>query len=336
MGREGVKAAPGGEACVKCVIVDREFPWWLQAARASGVMVYKIWLTNYTPELRTSVDAIVRDTPLEVGNLPSTHLMECLHQSDLVLVGGRLPEPLAEAGMWKLPGLQMVVTTSLARVTPPLPWQVEACTLRHSSMGGVTNGVHHLMVHTKSNQGWGAVKNWDIDVGAPQDLRWVLKSGIVGSPVPAPKSTESFEPSAIVRYLQTKVVHSSGLYPIAEVGTKVVTEFGGNRWVVRLPSTAELLLMMDVPEKLIKNLPPDESARLLQTMHVPGKVIQGLVKSAVATLRLKSRKQDRSKRVLGVTRDADRPTKKLKGQCLTVAQPSQMKENRRVVEPCRL
>jgi hypothetical protein len=332
MGKEGVKSAPGLDACIKCVIVDREFPWWLQAARASGVMVYKIWLTNYIPELRTSVDAIVRDTPLEVGNLPSTHLMECLDQSDLLLVGGRLPEPLAEAGIWKLPRLQMVVTTSLARLTPPLPWQVEACTLRHSSMGGVTNGVHQLMVHAKSNQGWGAIKNWDIDVGAPQDLRWVLKSGIEGTPVRLPKSKDSREPSAMVRYWKSNVVHSSGLYPISEVGTKVVTEFGGNRWVVRLPSTAELLLMMDVPEKLIKNLPPDESAILLHTMHVPGKVLQGLVKSAVSTLRRKSSDQDRSKRVLVVTKDADRPTKKLKSQCATVMQPCQTKESRRVME----
>jgi hypothetical protein len=275
-------------------------------------MVLKIWLTNYGPDLRTSLDAIVRDTPLEVDASPSSHLMECLHLSNLVLVGGRLPEALVEAGFWKLPKLQMVVTTMSARLTPPSPWQVDGCSVQHVDMGGVTDGVHKLMIHTKTKQGWETIKNWEMENGPPQDLRWVMKSGVAGTPAPLPQFIPLVKNASTVKYVQNNVVHSSGLYPMAVAGTKVYTEYGGNCWVIRPPSTAELLLMLDVPETLFKNLTPEESARLLQTAHVPGKVMQGVVECIATKVQSKSKEQDTGKRPLSAEREGVRPNKRPK------------------------
>jgi hypothetical protein len=296
VGREGVKQARGTLSSISCAIVGRSFPWWIQGARAEELTVSRIWLTAYSSSFELHVGRLACDIPVEVSESPSDESMNAILRCEVLLVGGRVPDELVKRGLWSSTLLRVVLSTARSRLNPPKPWITKSFKMNHSALGGVTDGWFVLVVHLKPSDSDTILQGWNMGTHAAQDLRWILKAGVRGTSVPHPDNWLDPTPGTQVVQAGTAAVVSMGLYPILKPETMVHTEFGGTLWVKRSLSNYERLLMMDVPEQLIKELAEEHYEDVITSIHTPGKILQAALHHVVDGLRQGQSERKRVKR----------------------------------------
>ena len=288
VGEEGIREAPGARMRVTSVVIGKVFPWWHTAARSADVTVTRIWLREYSSELGAGVlSAGCADVPVEMGDGLSDATWAAITQCAVLFVDGPVPEELARRGLWGLPCLKAVVATAGTRINPPLPqWTRSPLVFDHAALGGVTDGKYSLTVYTRANR-LGRVAKWMWDARPRQDLWCILKAGITGTRAAPPVTPLPTKPATrVVSNRGKAIVGPASLYPAAKPETQVYTEFGGSYWVMRDLTLVERLLMYDVPEMLIRGATSDQGRKvMLDTVGVPGKVLQSVAGSVAAALR---------------------------------------------------
>jgi hypothetical protein len=273
IGEEGVQDCPEGGTGEQCMVVDEVFPWWWSSLKAVGITVNRIWLTSYSDVgVGSLAISYCKRTPVEIGHDPTQAFWSDLHSCEILAIGGKIPDCLMTSEMWKSTKLRMVICTSRSRVQPPSTWLEQSHSYEHSEVGGVTNGMFRIFSYTKLGGQY-------IMGSAPrrlgQDLRWVLKVNQPGETAKSAGGVSGSEAGSTVKYWKRGVVLSSGLYPILYPNTKVHTLYRGNQWVIRELNLTERLLILDVPEKLVKQCKEEGwKDMLVKGMHTPGKVLQ--------------------------------------------------------------
>jgi hypothetical protein len=274
VGEEGIREPLSTWTAKRCLLVDEAFPWWWPPVKSVGITVSRIWLTKCSDVgLGTVVQQHCKGTQVEYGNDMSDECRGCLGQCDFIFVGGHVPDGLMDGRVWKNQRLASVVTTSRPRKQPPPEWSVQTVTFDHCQLGGVTNGVFKVYIYGRK----GVMKEGIVmETGRThQDLRWILKNDVPGSESPPPMTKMAATPVAKVVYCGKGVVSSAGLYPVGFPSTQVHTQYRSKQWVTRTLTTMERLLMLDAPEKLVRQCKhKDWQQALLSGSHVPGKVLQ--------------------------------------------------------------
>jgi hypothetical protein len=262
---------------LQAVVVGESFPWWAMAVASVGIKVSRVWLTHYPSVGVASLGKTwFGSAHVTTGPDPSKEFLKSLSDCDIVLVGGRVPRVLEAHGIWSGWRLKIVISTALSNKVPPPPWIVDRSHVIHHQVGGVTNGRHLMVVHRRPGF-LGSLKD-QTSVQPPQDLRWILKSGVPGRLSAFPKIQSG--PAAIskVTYRAGNIVSAFGLFPVNKPSTQVETEYRGQVNVIRDCSPFEWLLLMDTPEKLIRMAPSDDVRQeLLSTISTPGKVLQHVI-----------------------------------------------------------
>ena len=275
-GRSKGKDRTGKRSKITAVIVDTDFPWWFSPALSVDITVTRIWLTSYqsidynmvsvTKEWCTGVD-------VEMGESPSKRFVRDMRVSQLILVGGRIPDGLVTRGLWESSAM-IILSTSRGRNKCPRPWLSVQSTIKHCKLGGVTDASpivicdHQMSVHKSAC--FPAPAN-----RLRKDLRWVLKGGVEGIKVDPPKEREVTASSTKVNYVGKGEISQSSLWPVLSPGVLIHTVYRHNRWVKRPLSNYEKILAMDAPERLLKLLPNmNQQEKLLASMTTPIKILQ--------------------------------------------------------------
>lgn len=284
MGEEGVKPSPGKLKQIKVVIVDQEYPWWYGSARSVDFNVTNIWLMSYTTIDLSNVESD-RKLIIDVGSEPSTDFVKAMHQADLMLINGGIPDALEYCNIWSTETsakLGTVIYTETSRHIPGKPWRTYNHKILHSEVGGITDGWFSVLVTTRYPQGTGdeeLVSHQHIQ----QDLQWILKTNEEGKRAKPPELREAL---GQVNWHQQGVLHESSLLPWANMGCKVITKYRHDQWVIRKLTLFEQLLSLDVPEQIIKCNPTSEARMsLLSSIGVPLKVFQTVVEHYSGILR---------------------------------------------------
>ena len=286
-GEEGVRVPKGSRSEVKAVIVDSSFPWWFSSAKSVDVIVTKVWLTLpllVGCQTRGLIETWCNGTDVEVGPTPSKGFIKAMMSSNLLLVGGRVPDILVKKGLWNST-VQCVMATTGGRNKCPRPWRNIVSEISHVTLGGVTDGVFGTacdsQIHTFS-----ARDIWSTPQLLRKDLRWVLKGGEVGVPVSKGIAATERGGNGKVNYVNGSDISECSLLPVSNPDVLIHTVFRHDTWVKRRLTTYERLLAWDVPERLIKTLKDENDRQLLLTsLHTPVKVLQLYVEHVVASIR---------------------------------------------------
>ena len=274
-GKEGARPAPERMKRINVVIVDHQYPWWYGAAKSVAFNVTNIWLISYQNlDVKSVVENCLTDAVLEMGDQPSDAFVKAMHQSDCVLINGCIPDALERHKLWTVntgTTLKLVVYTQPTRHHPGKPWKTQANRVKHSEVGGITDGTFTIFI-TSVQTPFQDMDSIVIDQHIAQDLRWVLKPNEEGRITSPPEERETL---GRVNWYQRNVIHEASLLPWSQMNTQVITRYRHNQWVVRRLTLMEKLLSVDVSEQLIK-LNPTKEARevLLASITVPLKVLQ--------------------------------------------------------------
>lgn len=288
IGEEGVKDSPGKLKRINVVIVDHEYPWWYGSARSVDFNVTNIWLNSYMPiDLTHIEDQQKMDILIETGVEPSAKFIKAMHQSDVMLVNGTVPESLERENLWSVETsakLKAVIYTEASRHQPGKPWKTYVHKIKHSDVGGITDGTFSIRV-TKRDLMDGDEAALVINQHIQQDLRWTLKPNEEGKLSKPPPPQEAL---GRANWYQKDILHEASLLPWNMMGCKVITRYRHNQWVIRQLTLVEKLLSLDVPEQLIKSNPSDEARTcLLNSVKVPLKILQIVVEHYAQMLRRK-------------------------------------------------
>ena len=268
IGEEGRKVVCGQTGQV--LIIDSLFPCWMSAAKAVGLSTSKIWLTQPSVFASKYLNEFAGNVSIECGPVATASVMLAACVSEWILVGAGFPSCLNTKDVWSSASLQGIVTTSGLNFKPPENWNVSTYVLRHSEVGGVTDGTFKFVVVSKQALG----SRIRYDMTPSQDLRSILKSGGVGSrtmnlSLPGPRDAVSS-----VVYCGKGVVEEASLWPLGKKGVKVKTRWRSTFWIERELVSMEMLLALDVSEKLIRSIPEGQDRTLLiRAVHTPGKVL---------------------------------------------------------------
>ena len=279
IGEEGVKSAPGKQKRIHAIIVDDCFPWWLSPARSVEFNVTNIWLIDYTALDRIRiVENWCGTSIVDVGINPSDRFIQALKKSEVVLIGGAIPETLFTKGIWNSK-VRCVISTKESRIQSKEPWMLSRVNISHTKVGGVTDGNFKLGCHLKG----ASIHNHSLledRMYVPQDLRCILKSKEMGRVAQAPVQPESTQTGGKVTYCGKHLISEAGLYPLLVPDVEVLTRYRQNQWVVRSLSLMERLLAHDIPEHLIRCFRDNEDRLwLLNSVGVPIKVLQHMVEA---------------------------------------------------------
>jgi hypothetical protein len=272
---EGIREAPDTQNLVRAMIVDESFPWWWTPLLSVDINVIKVWLSQ-SPCVDSNYlsSTWCRGVPVIVGKSAMEEAWEAVQSVDWLIVGGKIPYALLDKGLWNVKGLKVVVYTGRSKELPPKPWTQTQYKLHHCQTGGVTDGWFEVTIATVL-PGLSAVSATSIQEIIYQDLRWVMKSSVEGTPSPVPGLAGQKEAAGCVIYCGKNIIQQAGLLPYARQNVKVRSEFRGRYWVDRLLTMGEKLLVMDVPERLVLEVREVVmQERLLGSIQVPGKVLQ--------------------------------------------------------------
>ena len=274
VGEEGIKEMELSRTGV--VIVDDIYPCWFPAAKAVGLKVLAIWLTNDENPLLSRLVNWVGDIPIALGGTFNEVTQKALGQCSTVLIGGVLPDVFLETKVLHLSNIVSVIATSTFNIMMPVGWHSSSHKVFHADVGGVTDGCFVFNVHSRT----GNVESVHLESTPRQDLRSIMKSGESGVLNYNLCSLEAQEAAREVRFCGRGIVEHRSLLPSQHPNIQVRTQWRGHLWIHRRMTIFERLLSMDVPEKLIR-LTADDSLRtcLLKNVHVPNKALHSFLHS---------------------------------------------------------
>jgi hypothetical protein len=275
VGEEGIKIKNQYGNSNACVI-DENFPWWLFGIKSIDLIVSKIWLMN-TSELFLHLQKDwCGDIPVVFGQQQDSTVVRSIIDTEYMFIGGKIPDLLIKENMWNKRKLKFIVSTSGNRSSAPKEWVMKKVDISHSILGGITNGrftvyIYHRRSYSVNNS------TFEPPTRLGQDLRWVLKTNVYGVPTAPPKTSPPRESATRVNFVDKGVISSCSLYPFGMNHVTVVTQYLHNNWVRRPLTYKETLMMMDVPEHLVRRAIATDHEDKTFIPKIPGKVLEWVV-----------------------------------------------------------
>ena len=169
--------------------------------------------------------------------------------------------PRAGHSIWSNPGVKLVVWDRGPKPfsTPPVGWRVQTLSFRHPELGGVTDGVFHVRVGSRTELNPRPPR---AVVGVSPTLRQVLNPTISGEPL------QGDGPGA------GDINTARGLLGWSRRRDNVVAAsvFPQSPWVIRPLTNDEFLAAMDVPATRIKDAGEVEKTLWRKELRLPFKV----------------------------------------------------------------
>ena len=242
-GEEGIKEKVKNQQKINAVMVESVFPWWFSPAISVDITVSRIWLTAYQL-VDSNIAKVIKEwckgTIVEIGPAPSKGFLKEMRRSNILLVGGRIPDELVRNGLWTS-SIAMVLSTVCGRNNCPHPWLSAHTRIRHSSLGGVTDG--NLVLACDHQINLAGASTFPVPVNRlRKDLRWVLKGRGKGSMVSPLLDEKDSVASSKVSYLTDGEIIQSSLWPLSNPNVLVHTVYRQDWWVKRPLSWYEKLL----------------------------------------------------------------------------------------------
>jgi hypothetical protein len=163
--------------------------------------------------------------------------------------------------LWDCPGLRVVVWfwfSNKSRFWPPSHWTLRTTRIRHTDLGGVTDGSHQIQVPTRDSEPrrW----EWPEPVGMEADLSHVVDSTVMGRVVS--EETPSVERSLL------KMKHLiGGSGPLVLPCVRATT--GRVSWHL---TAKEMSNALDLPATLVQGLAEWELKSIMRPGLVPSKI----------------------------------------------------------------
>jgi hypothetical protein len=260
-GIEGVFTQPTTKSH-QALIVGRGIPWWGMVITRLDLRIHSILLSDF--QFFSLIGAYF-GSDIPVGRVSDLSRSDILMTRNVLKVCSvvamevlpKLRDTLSE--MWKMSKIKLILVAHGWLIPPPPGWRLSRRRVPHAAVGGVTDVVGHIGIYFRSDH---------VDVTAAlgsitapprprRDLHSILMMAVVGNRCGTPNgpkhSTITIGDSVI--FSRPGVVLSNELLGVKTNGgllrlPRVKTVFGGNMWVVRQLTPAEVLSCWDVPEKL--------------------------------------------------------------------------------------
>ncbi|GKY95914.1 hypothetical protein MPSEU_000552000 [Mayamaea pseudoterrestris] len=162
--------------------------------------------------------------------------------------------PGASHAVWKLPGVELVIWFgSYSRGNVPLGWIRTSHLIRHSELGGVTNGEFVVHLATRSDAPLAKLPQ---EVGVRMYLASIIDKTANGVPCSPPTNAEDV------------------LVDLRQLGDRYVVPsvFSRTGFVRRKLSSKEVNLVWDLPATITKSCPPRLVERLVEEVRLPFKI----------------------------------------------------------------
>jgi hypothetical protein len=162
--------------------------------------------------------------------------------------------------MWVFAKVRLILVAHGRLLTPPHGWKLTRRRIPHVRVGGVTNIIGHIGIYCRSdNVEPAAIMTKGAESARPRrDLQSVLKMAVMGGHRCQSPSSSRYLAGSIgqdVKEVRTGIVLNCGLLGVKTNGEllclpRVKNLFGGDMWVIRALTPAEVLVCWGVPEKL--------------------------------------------------------------------------------------
>jgi hypothetical protein len=288
-GHEGVFVQPttGSE---QVLVVGRSVPWWGMVVARLDLRIHSILLSD------DRFSSVVREyfgTGIPVGKSTNQSRSDILMTRNAlrncsVVALESLPKPkdvLSE--IWVMSSVRLILVSSGKLIVPPPGWSRCHKSVQHKAVGGVTDLKSEIGIYFRCNP-----DNGSTTIESPhgthhpsRDLRAILKMAVGGRRCASPSEAQrsSHRIGCAVNEVRPGVVMNSGLLKVkTRSGSlllpRVKTPFGGEMWVIRPLSPAEVISCWDVPEKLGHLIGTNEGkAALMKEIFTPSKIRQSVL-----------------------------------------------------------
>jgi hypothetical protein len=256
---------------ITCGVISLGWPSWALAASLRGFQVVKIVIKDQTWYQKAAAWFPNAEVTLHQAGAKSSVAFTKIKiwLSDI--------DPPRSFGLWSSEAT-VIVTGRRARHVSGDDWKMNAVDVSHSPSGGVTDGQWTFYVYLKGST---SVIPPISPVGF-RDLTSILDSKVGGLPCPAPCAENLDSKIPRVVQLRPSTFFVGGLLPWDTRNLFVITPcvYSPTGWVRRRINNKVFFDVLDIPDKLIRDLNVNQARSLIQdTTFTPLKVLLRILDS---------------------------------------------------------